>query len=139
MTEKCKKSYYWYKNIFLVAKNKSIWTIWTKRMIEKTDIITKHLKNLMILMYLQSILVDSKNFLNNRKTRIIPPLLCENRLHRKNYLNSTNQPGFKTGDSSSSHLLSITHGINELFDKGTTFKVCFFTYQRRLIRFAMKV
>ena len=36
-------------------------------MIEETDIIPEHLKNLMILMYPQSILVDSKNFLNNKK------------------------------------------------------------------------
>ena len=108
-------------------------------MIKETDIIPEHLKNLMILMYPQSILVDSKNFLNNKKTRIIPPLLCENRLHRTNYLISTNQSGFKTGDSCISHLLSITHGINESFDKGTTFKVYFCTYQRHLIRFAMKV
>ena len=108
-------------------------------MIEETDIIPERPKNLMILTYTQSILVDSKNFLNNKKTPIIPPLLCENRLHRTNYLIFTNQSGFKTRDSCTSHLLSITHGINESFDKGTTFKVCCFTYQRHLIRFAMKV
>ena len=62
-------------------------------MIEETGVIPEHLRNLMILMYPQSILVDSKNFLNNRKTRIIPPLLCENSLRRTNYLISTNQSG----------------------------------------------
>ena len=36
-------------------------------MIEETDIVPEHLKSLMILMYPQSILVDSKNFLNNKK------------------------------------------------------------------------
>ena len=56
-----------------------------------------------------------------------------------NYLISTNPSGFKTGGSCISHVLSITHGINESFDKGNTFKVCLFTYQRHLIRFAMKV
>ena len=84
-------------------------------------------------------MVDSKNFLNNKKTLIIPPLLYENRLHRTNRLISTNQPDFKTGDSCISHLLSITHGVNESFDKGNKFKVCFLPYQKHLIRFAMKV
>ena len=44
-----------------------------------------------------------------KKTLDIPPLLFENRLHRTNHLISTNQSGFKTGDSSISHVLSIIH------------------------------
>ena len=87
----------------------------------------------------QSTLVDSKNFLNSKKALIIPPLICENRLHRTNHLISTNQSGFKSGDSSISHLLSITHGINESFDKENKLKVCFLTDQKHLIRFAIKV
>ena len=38
-----------------------------------------------------------------------------------------------------SHLLSITHGINESFDKENKLKVCFLTDQKHLIRFAIKV
>ena len=86
-----------------------------------------------------SILVDSKNLLNNKKTLIIPLLLCENRLHRTNHLISTNQSRFKSADSCISHLLSITHGIDESLDKGSKFKGCFLTYQKHLIWFAMKV
>ena len=73
------------------------------------------------------------------KTLVIPTLLFEKRLHRTNHLISTNHSGFKTGDICISHVLSITHGINESFDKENKFKVCFLTYQKHLIKFGKKV
>ena len=126
MTEKysSKKPYYWYKNIFLVAKiqkhlnNLNETNDWRERYYIRTS---KKFNDSHV-----SPERTGRFFLNNKKTRIIPPLLCENRLHRTNYLISTNQSGLKTGDSCISHLLSITHRINESFHKGTTFKVWFF-------------
>ena len=74
-----------------------------------------------------------------KKTLVIPLLLFEKWLYITNHLIFTNQSGFKTGDSCISHVLSITHGINKSFDQEHTFKVCFLTYQKHLIKFGMKV
>ena len=43
------------------------------------------------------------------------------------------------GNSCINQLLSITHRIYASLNRDMNFKVCFLTYQRRLIRFRMKV
>ena len=57
-----------------------------------------------------------------------------------NHLIFTYQSDFQPGDSCINQLLSITHEIYASFDEGHEVRgAYFFTYQRHLIRFGMKV
>ena len=56
-----------------------------------------------------------------------------------NHFISTNQTGFKPGDSCFNQLVSVTHGICASFYEGYEVEGAFLSCQRYLIRFDMKV
>ena len=57
----------------------------------------------------------------------------------ENNLTSTNQSGFKPGDSCINQLLSITHEIYKSFDNGFEVRGVFLISQKHLIKFGARV